>query len=151
MSNLFSTTIWLMLREVFLCDGVIDNCKVTDFDSYSSGEVFDKIAHNEDESITSRHIILSVLLHICPCNNGYPYYASSYTSETFQVLVLAVGQRNGTVPSTVRSIIQYPHQTEVDLKEDQYLQKTSNIILYQHQLHCVFTVSHCEHRVTCRR
>ena len=46
------------------------------------------------------------------------YYASSYTGETFQVLVLAVGRRNGTVHSTVRSIIQYPHQTEVDLKED---------------------------------
>ena len=57
----------------FLYGGVIDNCKVTDLDSYSSGEVFDKIAHNEDESITSRHIILSVLLRICPCNNSYPY------------------------------------------------------------------------------
>ena len=72
-SNLFSWTIWLMLPEVFLYRGVIDNCKVTDLDSYSSGEVFDKIAHNEDESITSRHIILSVLLRICPCNNSYPY------------------------------------------------------------------------------
>ena len=117
----------------FLYGGVIDNCKLTDLDSYSSGEVFDKIAHNEDKNTTSRNSISSVPLQICPCNNNHPVCTPSasnynvYPGETFQVPVLAVGQRNGIVPGTVRSIIQYPDQTEVDLKEDQYLQKTSNI------------------------
>ena len=115
-----------------LYGGVIDNCKLTDLDAYSSGEVFDKIVHIEDDNTTSRQCISSVPFHICPCNcnNSDSYSASNYTvypGETFQVSVLAVGQRNGIVPSTVRSIIQYPHQTEADLKDDQYLQKTSNI------------------------
>jgi len=91
--------------------GAIDNCKLTHgLDSYSSGEVFDMLAYN-DYNTTSK--ISSSPLYICLCENSLPdcrkfqydFARTVYPGETLQVSVAAVGQRDGTVPSRVISII----------------------------------------------
>ena len=56
-----------------LYGGAIDDCKLTDLDSYSSGEVFDMIVHikdGNDYNTTSK--ISSDPLCICPCKNNLP-------------------------------------------------------------------------------
>ena len=94
-----------------LYSGAIDHCKLTHgLDSYSSGEVFDMLAYN-DYNTTSN--ISSSPLRICLCENGLPgcrkfqydFARTVYPSKTFQVSVAAVGQRDGTVPSRVISIL----------------------------------------------
>ena len=88
-----------------LYGGAIDNCKRTDLESYSSGEVFDMLVHIENDSTNSS--ISSEPFHICPCENNRPDCSKSdkvfavYPGETFQISMVAVGQRNGTVPETV--------------------------------------------------
>ena len=59
----------------------------------------------------------------------------------FQISVVAVGQRDGTVSSTVTRLVllQTNSNLEVDLQDDQYLQQANNS--HQTQLHCVLTVS----------
>ena len=95
-----------------LYGGAIDNCKLTHgLDSFSSGEVFNMIFHIEDNNTNSK--ISSEPFRTCPCENNHPVCNKyigfeTYTvhpGETFQVSVITVGQRNGTVPSTVRSIL----------------------------------------------
>ena len=90
-----------------LYGGAIDNCKLTGLNSYSSGEVFDMLAHYEDDSTTNSSIS-SDPFRICTCEGNHlncsksPTY-SVYPGETFHVSLVAVGQRNGIVPSAVRS------------------------------------------------
>ena len=112
-----------------LYGGAIDNCKLTGLDSYSSGDVFNMIVHIEDDtnySTTSN--ISSDPLKICPCENNLPHCSKSikravYPGETFQVSMVALGQRSGTVSSTVSSII---YIGKGDLQDSQYLQQTKN-------------------------
>ena len=53
--------------------------------------------------------------------------SSVYLGKTFQVSLIAVGQRNGTVFSTVRSIVTSSTMDfHVSLLNDQYLQQTNN-------------------------
>ena len=91
-----------------LYGGAVDNCKLTDgLDSYSSGEVFDKMVHiDNDTEYSTSSTISSDPLQICPCENNldcsvswYIVPHTVYLGETFQVSVVAVGQRGGTVPS----------------------------------------------------
>ena len=124
-----------------LYGGAIDNCKlrVTDLDlHYSSGDVFDMLVQYEadtDYSTTSK--ISSDPLHICVCSNNlldcrsrYSYIPFPvYPGETFQLSVptVTVGQRDGTVSSTVRSTaITYVDSHPVNLLDYQYLQHTNN-------------------------
>ena len=102
-------------------------------DSHSSGKVFNTIVHIENNSY---HCVVSQIssepLHICPCENNLPVCNKSqyhvphtvYPGETFQVSVDAAGQRGGTVPSTVRSVIMRNEQG--NLHEYQYLQPVNN-------------------------
>ena len=96
-----------------LYGGAIDYCRLTGLDSYSSGEVFDKIVHIEDEDTTSS--ISSYPFQICPCENDIPNCNKSvitrfiYPGETFTVSVVAVGQRNGTVPARVIVHVSHMH------------------------------------------
>ena len=121
-----------------LYGGAIDNGKLIEFndlESHNSGEVFDMLVHKCDTNSTSN--ISSDPLQICPCENNLPdcgkwqsgYYNFPHTvhpGETFHVSVVAVGQRNGTVPSTVISSIDQ-HITLGDTLDPQYLQrKTDN-------------------------
>ena len=95
-----------------LYGGAIDNCKLADQDSHNSGEVFDMLVHNEDDtdcSTTSN--ISSDPFHICPCDdNNHPdcnkssEVLSVYPGESYQVSVVAVGQREGIVPASVANM-----------------------------------------------
>ena len=92
-----------------LYGGAIDNCKMTDLDSYNSGEVFDMLVHIEDDNKTST--ISSEPFRICPCKNNFPDCSNPYIpyivypGEMFNVSMVAVGQRNGIVPTGIRSSI----------------------------------------------
>ena len=94
-----------------LYGGAVDNCKVNGLESNSSGEVFDMLAQYEADNTTSS--ISSDPFHICPCENNSPNCSKSiktlsvYPGETYQVSVVTVGQRNGTVPANVTSMDRY--------------------------------------------
>ena len=116
-----------------LYGGAIDHCKLNGLGSYSSGEVFDMIVHIEDDNYHSTSSnISSEPIHICPCENNLPDCGKSfyqvprtvYPGETFQVSVVAAGQRGGTIPSTVRSTIMKTDRGS--LREYQYLQPVNN-------------------------
>ena len=123
-----------------LYGGAIDNCKLLEFtglDSCNSGEVFDMIVHNNDSDYISSSNISSDPLQICLCENHlldcnkwqsvyYKFPHTVYPGETFHISVVAVGQRNGAVPSTVRSGIDQ-HINPGDTLDPQYVQrKTDN-------------------------
>ena len=56
-----------------LYGGAIDNCKLTDLDSHSSGRVFDMIVHiNDDTDYNTTSNISSDPIQICPCENKLP-------------------------------------------------------------------------------
>ena len=113
-----------------LYGGAIDNCKLTHgLDSHSSGEVFDMIVHSNDTYYNRTSNISTDPIQICPCENNLPDCTKHqvshtvYPVETFQLYVVAVGQRNGTVPSEVINDI----DNRVNLghlPDSQYLQKT---------------------------
>ena len=113
-----------------LYGGAVDNCKLTHgLDSYSSGEVFDMIVHNNDTDYNTTSNISSDPIQICPCENNLPDCSKHqvsrtvYPGEAFHVSVVAVGQRNGTVSSEVINDI----DNRVNLghlPDSQYLQKT---------------------------
>ena len=117
-----------------LYGGAIDNCKLTDLDSYSSGKVFDMIVHIEDDNdYNTTSNISSDPLRICPCENNLPNCSKSWydvphavdPGEIFQVSVVAVGQRNGTVSSGVISTIEKHPQTNT-LHSKYQLQQANN-------------------------
>ena len=89
-----------------LYGGAIDNCKLTGLESSSSVEVFDMLVHIENDNTNPS--ISSDPFRICPCENNLPDCSKSdksYTvhpGETFHISVVAVGQRNGIIPSNVR-------------------------------------------------
>ena len=114
-----------------LYGGAIDNCKLAGLDSYSSDDIFFHIEDVTNYKATSK--ISSDPLHICPCANNLPHCSETYVSysvypgETFQVSVVAVGQRDGTVPSTVRGTVRnWIDSSPVNLLDHQYLQQTNN-------------------------
>ena len=126
-----------------LYGGAIDNCKLSHgLDSYSSGDVFNVISHIKDDSdySTTTSKISSDPLYICKCIEKRPdcstrYYSIPYPvypGETLQISVVAVGQRNGTVSSTVRSTVRISSIDSiavfhpVNLLDYQYLQQTNN-------------------------
>ena len=87
-----------------LYGGAKDNCNLT---SLISTDVFDMSAQFESDNTTSS--ISSDPFRICPCVNHHPNCSkrnktlSIYPGETFTVSVVAVGQRNGSVPAVVLS------------------------------------------------
>ena len=117
-----------------LYGGAMDNCKLTH--GLDLGGVFDMIVHIDNDNTTSS--ISSTQLYICLCENNLPKCnttASSfdverkvYPGETFQVSVVAVGQRYGTVPSAVRSAIENFNKqyTSPNLLGSQYFQQANN-------------------------
>ena len=124
-----------------LYGGAIDNCKIhlIGLDPhFSSGHVFDMLFQYEadtDYSATSK--ISSDPIHLCVCNNNLPdcrgsrYYNIPYPvypGELFQLSVptVTVGQRRGTVFSTVRSTTASIDSRPVNLLDYQYLQYTNN-------------------------
>ena len=124
-----------------LYGGTIDNCKLIGMYQYpyGSGRVFDTLFHIEDDNTNSN--ISSLPFHICPCINNFPkcrscfyynyrynYPRTVYPGEMFQVTVVAVGQRCGTVRSRVISTIEDTNSQNTSLLDSQYwLQQANNI------------------------
>ena len=113
-----------------LYGGAIDKCELIGVKIYSSGELFDKLIINNDPDENTTSNISSDPIKICPCKNNLPdcrrsvqYPHMVYPGETFQFPVVAVGQRDGTVSSTVRSTVT---TTKSHLLDYQYLQHTNN-------------------------
>ena len=111
-----------------LFGGSIDNCKLTGFDSYSSGKVFDKLVYIEDDNTNSS--ISSEPLQVCRCENNHPDCSKSGITlsvnpgETFTISVVAVGQRYGAVPALITSSID--SSPLPNLLPFQYYQQTTN-------------------------
>ena len=107
-----------------LYGGAIDNCKLTGI--YNSRYMFNMLVHYNNDNTTSS--ISSDPFHLCPCENNSPNCSMSnkvlsvYPGETFQVSVVSTGQRNGVVPSEVRS-----HLESGRLQSSQYVQKTHKV------------------------
>ena len=86
-----------------LYGGAIDNCRLAGLDSHDSGAAFDMLFHIEDDNSNSS--ISSDPFQICPCENNQSdctiveYYVLHmvYPGETFQVSVVAAGQRDGMI------------------------------------------------------
>ena len=107
-----------------LYGGTIDNCCLDPYDFCDSGPVFDKLFHYEADNTTSS--VSSDPFRVCLCENNHPNCSKSiktlsvYPGETFQVSLVAVGQREGIVPSVVRSC---PNKGR--LETSQYIQQTT--------------------------
>ena len=118
-----------------LYGGAIDNCKLTDLDLYRSGEVFNMLVHIEDNTdFNTSSNISSDPVHICPCKNNIPDCRSWYFNpldlvhpgEMFHFSVVAVGQRDGTVSSTVTTATTNAIDFQpVDILDYQYLQQAN--------------------------
>ena len=127
-----------------LYGGALDTCKLNGLDSSNSSEVFDMIVHIEDDTECNKTSqVSSDPLYVCPCENNHPVcnrttlFKKAYPGETVEVSAVAFGQRNGTLPSTVRSIVDTGTATEMstrtklslgpaDLPPSQYLQQVNN-------------------------
>ena len=114
-----------------LYGGAIDNCKLIGLGPHTSGEVFDTIFHiYTDDNTTSN--ISSDPLNICLCESNLPNCSESeyivpyavYPGDTFYISITVVGQRDGIIPSTVRSIIKQP-ESNLQILDSQYLQQAS--------------------------
>ena len=110
-----------------LYGGAIDNCCLDPYNFCDSGPAFDKLVQYEADNTTSS--ISSDPFRICLCNlNNHTNCSQSmktlsvYPGETFQVSVVAVGQRNGIVPAAVRS-----HTDKGRLASSQYIQQTTKM------------------------
>ena len=109
-----------------LYGGGVDNCKLTGLDSYSSGEVFDTLVDIENDNTNSS--ISSFPFRVCQCENSLPDCQKSklkytvYPGERFQVSVVAVGQKDGTVAAEIGSSI----GSGATLLSSQYTQYANN-------------------------
>ena len=130
---------FLLLIQVLSFNGTnyfINNVAVTTGGTYSGGAIAVTTYGSSDP------------LHIISCENNLPDCSKSeytfprtvYPGETFQVSVVAVGQRNAAVPSTVISIINQEFHPGL-LPVYQLTCATGKQDLYQTQLHHAFTVS----------
>ena len=116
-----------------LYGGIVDNCKVTDLDTYNSSKVFDMLVYIDDNTTSS---ISSRPFRVCPCESNIPkcsepmYHVpyTVYPGETFHVSVVAVGQRSGIVPTAVRSSAMNIAQYDIagDVHHSQYIQQVDN-------------------------
>ena len=117
-----------------LYGGAVDNCKLTGLDSYSSGEVFDMLVDIENDHTNSS--ISSLPFRVCPCENSLPDCEKSelkyavYPGERFQVSVVAVGQRDGTVAAEIESRVLLSGATLLSSQYTQYANNTCTALDY---------------------
>ena len=117
-----------------LYGGAVDNCKLTGLDSYSSGEVFDMLVDIENDHTNSS--ISSLPFRVCPCENSLPDCEKSelkyavYPGERFQVSVVAVGQRDGTVAAEIESRVLLSDATLLSSQYTQYANNTCTALDY---------------------
>ena len=113
-----------------LYGGMVDSCNLN-LVGYIPGEVFDTLVNITRNNNTSEELIISSdPFQVCPCYDGHPNCGQSevavavYPGETFSVPVVAVGQRNGTVPSLIQSSFDENGATIRDLQEAQSANNT---------------------------
>ena len=111
--------------------GMLDRCSFTSpfIARLSSGELFDKIVKiTEDKTENGTNTVLAISsdpIQVCPCHNAYISCGKSqknitaFSGEIIAVNVVAVGQRNGTVPSLIKSRHNRSVATLDDLQEAQ--------------------------------
>ena len=106
-----------------LYSGAIDNCILTDLNSYHSGDVFDAIFDIEYDNTNSE--IYPNPLRICPCKDYCNLHITRtvYPGETFQVSVVASGRQNRKVSATVGSRIR---DDDSELQGSQDTQQTNS-------------------------
>ena len=110
-----------------LYGGAIDKCTL-DLKYYKSGKVFDMLFQYQADNISSS--ISSDPFRVCPCENNHPECSkkekeiSVYPGETFQVSVVAVGQRYGIIPARAISHI---NRGNGRLQSSQYVQQTTKM------------------------
>ena len=113
-----------------LYGGAVNNCKlIHGLDSHSSGKVFDMIVHNNDTDYNTASKISSDPIYTCPCKMLACIdivSLTAYPGETFQVSVVAAGQRHGTVSSGVISKIDQSVNPGDNLPDFQRLQQAKN-------------------------
>ena len=91
-----------------LYGGLLDKCTLDRTLRYTPNLLFTMISTGYNESNSTSHIS-SVPMRVCHCKDSIPdctVTSTNYTvypGQTLEVPVVAVGQRNGTVPSIVRS------------------------------------------------
>jgi len=117
-----------------LYGGTIDNCKLITRDNWprwQSNYVFDfGLVHHQADNTNSS--ISSDPFRIRQCESNHPDWdisdktLSLYPGETFQASVVAVGQRHGTVPSRVVSMIVEQWLSQGHLPDSQHLQQANN-------------------------
>ena len=109
-----------------LFGGKLDRC--TENASTTTFSLFTELAVLiTNDTITS--VISSEPLLICPCVSGIPHCESrtSYTSvipgEAFQLSAVAVGQGNGSIPTTIRSYFELHNET-AEIGDGEHTQTT---------------------------
>ena len=133
-----------------LYGGMVDRCDIqtsTVAQLFHSDEIFNKIFNITKRKNASRELgISSEPFRLCPCYYGHANCSQSevtvtaYPGETFSVSLVAVGQRNGIVPSLIQSTIDGNGASLGDL---QYAQSTKNACTPLH-----YTVLSINHSVT---
>ena len=110
-----------------LYGGTIDNCTVSGLDSYNSSEVFDMLfqyeADNTTSSVSSDPFVYASVKTTIQTAAKRMKTLLVYTSETVQVSVVTVGQRDGIVPAQVRSRV----GRGTELLNSQYIQQTNKM------------------------
>ena len=109
--------------------GMVDRCSFSSFHNTSSGAWFDRIftiiESKTKNATTAVSAISSDPIQVCPCYNDYINCSKSrvnitvFPGETFAVHVVAVGQRNGIVPSLIKSSLDRNIATLDDLQDAQ--------------------------------
>ena len=117
-----------------LYGGMIDVCRLTPI-THRPGHVFDEIFDVTEHS-SKNSVIASDPKHICPCPYDQPdcsihsINTTVYPGETFLVPVVAIGQRNGTVPAVVKSSLEDEQSMLDSLQEAQSVNHTCTALQY---------------------
>ena len=127
-----------------LYGGMLDRCDIQNTSDpisstrrYRSGEIFNEIFSITKDWITSGDVVISSEpIRVCPCFDGHPNCSQSdvtvtvYPGETFPVPLVAVGQRNGIVPSIIQSSFDGSGASITDLQFAQSSKNTCTPVHY---------------------
>ena len=129
-----------------LYGGYVDNCTLNSFkfvplNYYSrviSGYLFDVITENKSA-------ISSIPLHICTCRDGqtncsgFYHPKTVYPGGTLEIMVIALGQRNGTTPAVIHVTDTSNNVSISNLEGTQNIDNTCNTLKYTIQSRAVGT------------
>ena len=117
-----------------LYGGMIDRCRLTP-ETLNPGQVVDEIFDITEHS-PGISVISSDPYQVCPCSNSeqncsiHSINITVYPGETFLVPVVAVGQRNGTVPALVKNSLENEQTKLGSLQAAQSVNNTCTALQY---------------------